>query len=288
MAVKVISAFVAMAVGIAILAIDRKEVILIAVALFSAAIVYEILIVTKYINSRAVVVASMFFVLSLPFVLSYDIQFINTRYVSFGFVILLFIIMLFNHQKVKFAQVALVTFVSLCVPFSLSCIGFMYEYVRTFDDVSTYHRIFALVYPLTIAWINDSAAYFAGTLFGKHKMAPIISPKKTWQGFAGGILCAALFGVLLGKGYEWVTVILTGELNFKVDVVFLAILAVPCAALGVLGDLSASILKRECAVKDFGKIMPGHGGVLDRFDGVLFVMPFVYLVFLLYFPISSL
>jgi len=155
-------------------------------------------------------------------------------------------------------------------------------------DSFTAHRTFALVYALTIAWISDSGAFFAGTFFGKHKMAPEISPKKTWEGFAGGIVTAVLFGFLLGKGYEWVTVLFIGELTFSVNVWFLAVLAIPCAVLGVLGDFSASILKRECAVKDFGSIMPGHGGVLDRFDSVLFVMPFVYLVFMRYFPVSPL
>jgi len=281
---RLISAAFGIAIGISILLIDRKEVFLVAVAIISAIAVYEILVATKYIKNIPVAIASLIFVGGVPFVLNYDMQFINTRYASFVFIIGLFVIMLFNHKKVKFAEVALVTFVSLCVPFSLSCIIFLYD---TFPD----HRLFCLVYTLTITWISDSGAYFAGTFLGKHKMSPGISPKKTWEGFAGGLITAALFGFLLGKGYEWAMIIFTGELTFKVDVLFLSVLAVPCAVLGVLGDFSASILKRECAVKDFGNIMPGHGGVLDRFDSVLFVVPFVYLVFIYdngkYFPIRD-
>jgi phosphatidate cytidylyltransferase len=282
---RLISAFVGMVIGILILWVDRKEVFLVAVTLISVIAVYEILVATKYINTKAVAAISLIFVAAVPFVLSYDIGFINTRYASFLFIIGLFVIMLFNHKKVQFAQVTLVAFVSLFVPFSLSCLVFMY-------DAFTAHRTFALVYALTITWISDSGAYFAGTFLGKHKMNAEISPKKSWEGFVGGLVTAALFGFLLGKGYEWVFVLLPGEeLTFKVNVLYLAVLAIPCAILGVLGDFSASILKRECAVKDFGNIMPGHGGVLDRFDSVLFVIPFVYLVFIFdelkHFPIKD-
>ncbi|MCL2036716.1 MAG: phosphatidate cytidylyltransferase [Oscillospiraceae bacterium] len=274
MAKRLISAGVATVIGILILWLDKKEIFLIAVALVSVGAVYEILVATKYIQNIAVAVISLIFVFAMPFILGYDTprEYINTRYVSFAFIIGLFVIMLFNHKKVMFAQVALVTFVSLCVPFSMTCIIFMFD---TFEE----HRTFALVYALLITWISDSGAFFAGTFLGKHKMSPNISPKKTWEGFAGGLATAALFGFLLGKGYELVTLWFTGSLDFRVNVLFLSVLAVPCAVFGVLGDFSASILKRECAVKDFGSIMPGHGGILDRFDSVLFVLPFVYLVF---------
>jgi len=284
MARRLISAGVASAIAISVLAIDKKELFLIAVAFISTVIIYEILVATKYINNRLVAAVSLLFSVAVTIVINYDIHFINTRYVSFALIIGLFIIMLFSHGKVKFSEVALVTFVSLCVPFSMSCVIFMFD---TFSE----HRTFVIVYALTVTWISDSGAFFAGTFLGKHKMAPEISPKKTWEGFFGGLATAALFGFLLGQGYELLLNHFNENATYKVDVLFLAILAVPCAVLGVLGDLSASILKRECAVKDFGNIMPGHGGVLDRFDSALFVLPFVYLVLiydeLKFFPIIS-
>ncbi|MCL2070715.1 MAG: phosphatidate cytidylyltransferase [Oscillospiraceae bacterium] len=281
---RLISAGVGIVIGVLILWLDMKELVLIAVAALSATAVYEILIATKYIKNRAGAAVSLVFVFAVPFIVGYDTTrgFMNARYVSFAFIIGLFIIMLFNHKRVKFAEVALMTFVSLCIPFSLSCIVFMYNSFPL-------HRTFVLVYALTVTWISDSGAYFTGTFLGKHKMSPGISPKKTWEGFAGGVASAALFGFLLGKGYEWSAILFFSEgLTFKVDVLFLALLAVPCSVLGALGDFSASILKRECAVKDFGSIMPGHGGVLDRFDSILFVIPFVYLSFEQYFPIVNL
>lgn len=280
---RLISAAIAISVGILLLWLDKKELFLIAVAIISAVAVYEILIATKYIKNRAGAASSLSFAFAIPFVLGIDMTrgFMSARYVAFLFIIGLFIIMLFSHKRVKFAQIALMAFVSLCIPISMTCIIFLYN---NYNE----HRIFVLVYALTITWISDSGAFFAGTFLGKHKMAPEISPKKTWEGFVGGVVSAALFGFLLSKGYElllkWM---FTDSEPFKVDILFMSLLAVPCAFLGALGDFSASIIKRECSVKDFGNIMPGHGGVLDRFDSVLFVVPFIYLVFEQYSPFSQ-
>ncbi|MCL1831812.1 MAG: phosphatidate cytidylyltransferase [Oscillospiraceae bacterium] len=282
---KVLSGVVGVAVGLLFLWIDRKEAFVIGVALISVGAVYEILVATKYIKNIALAAVSLAFVAAVPFVLNYDIN--HMRYIAFAFIIGLFTVMLFNHQKIKYAQLSLVAVVSLCIPFSLSCLAFIYT------TLPEQHRLFIVLYTCVVTWVSDSGAYFAGTLFGKgkRKMAPVISPNKTWVGFAGGLVVAAVFGAGLGFGYEYLynhyimdnSASVMGEI--KVNVWFLSAMAVPCAILGVLGDLSASILKRECAVKDFGKIMPGHGGFVDRFDSVLFSAPFAYLVFLQYVPI---
>jgi phosphatidate cytidylyltransferase len=277
---KTLSGVVAVAIGLLFLWLDRKEAFVIGVAFVSVAAVYEILVATKYIKNIPSAIVSLLFVAAVPFLLNYDIQ--HMQYVAFVFIIGLFMVMLFSHRKVKFAQLSLVTFVSLCIPFSLSCLVFIY------DLIPGEHRTFIMLYVCVVTWVSDSGAYFAGTLFGKHKMAPGISPKKTWEGFAGGLLISAGFGATLGLGYMWVYNAFWAEVTIiQVNVLFMALMAVPCAVLGVVGDLSASILKRECSVKDFGKIMPGHGGFLDRFDSVLFSAPFAYLVFLQYFPISD-
>jgi len=278
MAKRIISAFIAIPIGIFILWIDRKELLLLVCAALSAAMVYEVLLATKYLRNLTITIYSLIFVVTFPFVLNYDYLMFRIRYVSFGFIIGLFVIMLFSHKKVNMAEVALVAFVSVCIPFSISSIGLM------FDNLPV-HRTFCIVYTLTITWISDAGAYFTGTFFGKHKLAPDISPKKTWEGFVGGIVTAVLFGALLAKGYELWEYIFNGAHTFTTDLPYLAILAIPCSVLGVLGDLSASLLKRECSVKDFGNIMPGHGGVLDRFDSALFTLPLVYLAFLQHSPI---
>ena len=125
--------------------------------------------------------------------------------------------------------------------------------------------------PLVISWMSDTGAYFSGYFFGKHKMAPIISPKKTWEGFFGGWIvsvgCSALFGML----YQNIA-----HVQLAVTPLQMAIVAVPLAPLSVCGDLLASKIKRQYAIKDYGNIMPGHGGVMDRFDSVLLIAPLLW------------
>ncbi len=117
-----------------------------------------------------------------------------------------------------------------------------------------------------LLWINDTGAYLFGVAFGRHKLFERISPKKTWEGFAGGalltIIAALLVGKLLGsfEQYFWV---MTGLI---------------VSVFGTFGDLFESQIKREYGIKDSGSILPGHGGFLDRFDGVTFAFPALYLL----------
>jgi phosphatidate cytidylyltransferase len=122
-----------------------------------------------------------------------------------------------------------------------------------------------------VTWGNDSFAYFAGLGFGKHKMYERISPKKTWEGFAGGMV-GSLFGVFLAK----LALAPFGELT-ALAVFPAVVLALGAAVLGPVGDLVESMLKRSTGVKDSGNLIPGHGGILDRVDALLFVAPLVYL-----------
>lgn len=124
--------------------------------------------------------------------------------------------------------------------------------------------------PLCIAFGSDTFAFFAGLLFGKHKLTPV-SPKKTKEGAAGG-LAGGVIGMLLIKGVAH----LCGVELFSI--VQIVVLGLAGSAVSQIGDLSFSVVKREFGVKDYGKLLPGHGGVLDRFDSVTFVAPFVLLV----------
>ena len=126
-------------------------------------------------------------------------------------------------------------------------------------------------------WLNDTLAYFAGRFFGRHKMLPTISPKKTWEGFIGGAIGSILaaFIVLAVFPSDWVPG-LTIAGCFLVGGV--------AAVLGPTGDLVESMLKRAAGVKDSGGLIPGHGGLLDRIDALLFVGPWVYVCALLLAP----
>jgi phosphatidate cytidylyltransferase len=115
-----------------------------------------------------------------------------------------------------------------------------------------------------LIWTNDSFAYFSGRLFGKRKLFERISPKKTWEGTIGGVLFTLIVGYIIGAFVN------RGEELFWI---VSAIVIAPCA---IYGDLLESLFKRSLNIKDSGTILPGHGGILDRFDAVLFTIPFFY------------
>lgn len=117
---------------------------------------------------------------------------------------------------------------------------------------------------LLMLWANDTGAYLSGRQFGKTKLFERHSPKKTWEGFIGGVLISAVVGVILSRYYT--------ELEWKEWV----IMAILISCFGTLGDLVESMFKRSINVKDSGGILPGHGGLLDRFDGLLIAAPIVY------------
>ena len=125
----------------------------------------------------------------------------------------------------------------------------------------------AFLFYLFIVWGNDVFAYLTGIAIGKHKMSPRISPKKSWEGFAGGVVGAIAMGAVG-------SFVVGGSLGMWLG------LAAVVAITSVFGDLVESMFKREAGIKDSGKIMPGHGGVLDRFDALLISSPFafVYLI----------
>lgn len=122
------------------------------------------------------------------------------------------------------------------------------------------------------SWVTDTFAYFTGRFFGKHKLIPPVSPKKTVEGAIGGILFCVLF--MLGYGL-FVEKVLGGV---TANYLLLAIAGVVLAIVGMFGDLVASLIKRQFGVKDYGKLFPGHGGVMDRFDSVLLCAPCLYIL----------
>jgi phosphatidate cytidylyltransferase len=124
-----------------------------------------------------------------------------------------------------------------------------------------------LLLAFAITWGNDTIAYFTGVSIGRHKIWPRLSPKKTWEGTAAGWVGAALVSVLI----VWAT-------PLEVNLAFAALLGFVGGILGFFGDLSISMVKRQVGVKDSGHFFPGHGGMLDRLDSILFVLPFVYQV----------
>lgn len=173
----------------------------------------------------------------------------------------------FTFPKYEASQVVYSLFGFIYVPVLLA---FVY-YVRALTE-----GIFIVWLIFMSSWICDIFAYCVGMLFGKHKLAPKLSPKKSIEGSVGGVVFSALFGGAYGyfiKGY------ITSDIN--VIVAFVVLCAVG-ACVSQVGDLAASAIKRNNDIKDYGHLIPGHGGILDRFDSVIFTAPMVYIVALFF------
>ena len=206
-------------------------------------------------------------------------------YLSYLLIVLLFGMLLKDHETLRVEQVAYSFLISILLAVSFFCLILLKG--RTGPQMGMFYML--LIFGS--AWWGDSGAYFVGSFFGKRKLCPSISPKKTVEGFVGGIFAAVLGNVLVCLAYQgfcnWV--VPWGYIKNAVTVHIPAVaLVTPFAYfLGVLGDLSASVIKRQYGIKDFGNIMPGHGGAMDRFDSVLFISPLFYFIFNIYPLISA-
>jgi len=134
--------------------------------------------------------------------------------------------------------------------------------------------IYLILMPIIIACGCDAVAYYIGCAFGKHKLAPRVSPNKTVEGSVGGILGAIVFMMIYG-------LILQFAFKLEVNYIMIAVYALLGSLVAQIGDLSMSLIKREYGIKDFGKSIPGHGGVMDRVDSIMFVAPAVEIMSLL-------
>ena len=178
------------------------------------------------------------------------------------YIAVMFALMVFDHKNVKLADASVAFFVSVFV-------AVLFSYLIPLREAEM--GIYTIISLFVGTWCADSGAYFIGVRFGKHKLAPVLSPKKSWEGFFGGIL-GSIVGMLI------YVAVLTFVLHIKCNIPALLLVAVGCAILGPVSDIATSAIKREYGVKDYGTLFPGHGGILDRFDSVLLTTPFVYFV----------
>ncbi|MCI8306803.1 MAG: phosphatidate cytidylyltransferase [Lachnospiraceae bacterium] len=146
------------------------------------------------------------------------------------------------------------------------CLSFLYR-IRVSDD-----GIFYIWLVFIGAWGSDTCAYLTGILIGKHKIPSTLSPKKTVEGCLGGIAGAAVIGMLYGL---WAGNRLEGSAYY---VLIFAVTAAVASVLSQIGDLCASAVKRNCGIKDYGRLIPGHGGIMDRFDSIIFLTPIIYYI----------
>ena len=169
---------------------------------------------------------------------------------------------------------------SLKKPWIIFVISLIFPILYNSIAVARLQGLPYLIFILLSCFGTDTGAYFVGRAFGKHKLAPVISPKKTVEGFFGGVAISACIYAIVG-------LILLVACQATVNFMMLIVLGLVCGVLDQFGDLSMSAIKRTFEVKDFGAWMPGHGGVLDRFDSLLYVGPCVCLFIMWIHPLYS-
>ncbi|MEG2310384.1 MAG: phosphatidate cytidylyltransferase [Clostridia bacterium] len=182
-------------------------------------------------------------------------------------IIMLFIYIIIRNMKVNVVDLAISVF-------SLIYIPFMFSFVKLILDLENGRFLIWLV--LVGAFISDIFAFLIGSKFGKHKLCPSISPKKTVEGSIAGIIAVIISFVILSY-------VANAYFNLELNVFAMMLAGLFSSIAGQFGDLSASTIKRFCKIKDFGSIMPGHGGILDRCDSILFVAPVIYIFLKVYF-----
>lgn len=177
----------------------------------------------------------------------------------------LFAEIMISGMKLAFEKVVVCFAAAILIPYLLTAL------VRIHSSANG--RFFILI-PFVLAFLSDTGAYFAGRAFGKHKLAPVISPKKTIEGVVGGVL-GAIIGMVV------YCVVLHRCFDFRVNYIYAAIYGILGSVGAVFGDLCFSVVKRQTGIKDYGNLIPGHGGILDRFDSMMVVGPLAEILLLL-------
>jgi phosphatidate cytidylyltransferase len=269
MLVRIITSLVGIIIGIGILLVSNTIVFNIAIAVICVVLTEELLRAADCLKYRIASTTCFAFSIVMPF----TVGTINTA-ARYAFcllcVLILFISLLKNHGSFPIEKLCYMVTTTVLSTLSMCCLVLL---LRN----GGIHGVNYVILCLLGAWLGDSGAYFIGTKFGKHKLCPSISSAKTIEGAVGGLLTVTASFILYSLAYHAVMKHFFNT-DFNVNAIPLVIIGFICGILGIVGDLSASVIKREFGIKDFGKIMPGHGGLMDRFDSVLFVAPFMALI----------
>lgn len=267
---RVITSVVALCVFIPILIFSDSWVFPIAMAFASLAGCYEMLGCTGQRKNVWVAVPiyalSVFFPMFMRYSYNYisqdSIEILLELALSIIFISMLYIfgVSVFDNKRFPVKEAGLVFLSCLYIISSFTCIVYLRDYVH----LGKY--IYLLVF--MCAWMTDTFAYFTGRLFGKHKLIPEISPKKTVEGAIGGVffcvVTTVVFGLIIESAFDPDATIKANHLILIISGIFISVVS-------QIGDLILSAIKRSYNIKDYGKLLPGHGGILDRFDSVMAV-----------------
>ena len=279
MKIRIISGTVAVALLVLVLFLHHTIVFPLCIAAISAIAIFELFRAKDCLRYRISFYAALLYAISSPilqfFHLSSVVQIIMT-----AVIMIIFLDGVVQHKRLKMEQVC---FMLVATLFVIKSLGLLQVLLQSDERFGLIYVILALC----AAWIADTGAYFTGTFLGKHKLCPEVSPKKTVEGLIGGLVFAILGNIGIMALINWLAAQGIGYLINPLTLHFgrICLLTPLLALLSVVGDLSFSIIKRTYGIKDYGNLMPGHGGVLDRFDSVLFITPAVYFI-ATYWPIA--
>ena len=266
MKTRIISGAVILALAIPLILFSSVPYVLnTVIGLLCALSVYEALSSMANKESKLFLPFAVTFALGIPFIPP-----LNQTYllgIVLVMVLIAFSLIIFSNNQLNLLNIATALVVSVIIPLFFTCI----MYLRRIENSGKFYIWLVFI----CAWATDTAAYFFGLKFGKHKMSPIISPKKTIEGSIGGTITGVICHIIC-------VVIIAYYYKVNVNYFLIVISGIMAAIIGQIGDLSMSAIKRAFNVKDFGGIIPGHGGILDRFDSVLFIAPFLYVFFTLF------
>ncbi|MEE1185775.1 MAG: phosphatidate cytidylyltransferase [Acutalibacteraceae bacterium] len=267
MKTRVISAIIAIALLIIVLVFSSTVVLPIALALLGLIAVYEIFNVSKATNNIILLVSSALYVIATPVITYISGSMTHLNVLALFIYLMLFAVsMLMYFNKINITRSFFSVVLVIMFAFSMSaCVELINK------EKYAYYFVIAAI----CAWITDTAALFVGKYFGSKKLAPVLSPNKTVEGAIGGVVFCVLISVLYSLFY---TLFLSTDVSKVPN--FVSIIFIPLAAsvMGIIGDLFFSAIKRFFKIKDYGNIMPGHGGVLDRFDSFIFTSSFIAII----------
>lgn len=231
-------------------------------AALCAIAVYEVLHATGEVRNKGILASTVILAFVIPFWLYFGSGITVGLGLLFFFSLAICVFAICSDQTVSFGQMGMAAFAGIIIPLLLSS----FVLIADLD-----HGKFLILLPFVSAFTSDAFALFAGMAFGKHKLAPKLSPKKTIEGSAGGflgsIICCVAYGFIVRAGWGYIP-----------NVPVLVLYGLLGSLISQIGDLSFSYIKRESGLKDYGHLLPGHGGVLDRFDSVIFCAPFTYIM----------
>ena len=238
--------------------------------LMAALAAYELMQGTKLVTNPRLTVYAMVFAFLVPLWGFFGQVYVWALVGVLAFVALLYMELLLSKGKLPYAYVAISFAAGILIPYLFTAI------VRIF---ATEKGIYLIFIPFVLAMVSDTGAYFAGRFFGKHKLAPVVSPNKTVEGVIGGVAATILAMVIY---------CLTMQLSFgfAANYLYALIYGLVGSLAAVFGDLCFSVIKRQTDIKDYGDLIPGHGGILDRFDSMMVVGPLAE-VFLLLIPVVT-